>query len=604
VLRNHLRNLSAMAAAMAVALVVAGGPSAALAANGDCGQPVSTGDTPTATDCLFILRAAVGTSTCDPVCICDLNASGNNPNATDALTCLNVSVGVEGLLNCDCGGTTTTTTTLQPGTTTTTSTTLEPGTTTTTSTTTTLGGGGGACPDTIELTLFAGTGPTCTNNGDCQVGTCDAGLSRCVTVTELDTGWTGISHDADVNDDQIIYATLDCGVGNTAPCGVCDVTGVTADNRTCRCANDNRAICDEPFVADADNCGGNVCNCYLGPPLPLSAGNTPACVVNRLSEDVTGTVDVDTGDAATLVKLRSVVYLGDTIITPCPYCEGDVTPGDGIRDGTCVVGEDAGAPCDVDAVNETFPAPGGDGHSLDCFPDVGKNVSGQGLIINLPQTTGSVSLDSNVNCRLFTIQYDCQCGVCGKACTTNADCSVTGGTCSTLDGACSVKSTDPCSGAGDCTGDWDGCVARGSGDPLPNQCAGGGGCTAGPDGDAVCDEGPSDLSCDAVVRANGEGFIKCQSNIDCDVGTIGIAAGNCTLTSDRECFLPTISAEGAPDPDTPVGAALFCIPPTGNAGINSVAGLPGPGRVVNQGRTRKFCGGADGTQYVTNSGCP
>ena len=31
-----------------------------IAANGDCAQPVSTGSGPTASDCLFILRAAVG----------------------------------------------------------------------------------------------------------------------------------------------------------------------------------------------------------------------------------------------------------------------------------------------------------------------------------------------------------------------------------------------------------------------------------------------------------------------------------------------------------------------------------------------------------------
>jgi hypothetical protein len=144
----------------------------------------------------------------------------------------------------------------------------------------------------------------------------------------------------------------------------------------------------------------------------------------------------------------------------------------------------------------------------------------------------------------------------------------------------------------------------GSGDPRPNQCAGNGICNAGPDGEGECDAGPSDSSCDAVVRANGEGFIQCQSNADCEEGTIGIAAGNCSLIKARECFLPTIEAQGAPDPDTPVGAGVFCIGPTGNGGINSVAGLPGPGRVVNQGRTRKFCGGAGGSEYVANTGCP
>ena len=52
-----------------------------------------------------------------------------------------------------------------------------------------------------------------------------------------------------------------------------------------------------------------------------------------------------------------------------------------------------------------------------------------------------------------------------------------------------------------------------------------------------------------------------------------------------------------------MGAAIFCIPPTANPGINTVAGLPGPGRVTNQGLTRKFCGDFQ-TEYTPNIGCP
>jgi hypothetical protein len=598
VLTRNLRILASLTVALATAAVITAAPSVSHAAQGDCGQPVSNAAGPTATDCLFILRAAVATSVCDPTCICDLNASGGNPNASDALICLNVSVGVPGLLNCDCGGGTTTTTigggttttTIGGGTTTTTigggttTTTIGGGTTTTTiggGTTTTTIGGGGACADTIELTLFAATSAgSCASNGDCEIGTCDPGLSRCVTATELDTGWTGISHDADVNEDATVIANLNCGAG-AAPCGTCTVTGINPDNGNCRCANDNRAICDTPFAADADDCGGAICNCYLSAPLPLSAGNTPACVVNRFANDLSGTVDIDAGDAASVTNLRSVVFLGDSIINPCPYCDGDTTPGDGVRNGTCVVGEDAGQPCDVDAINSTFPAPGGDGHSLDCFPDPGKNVSGTGLQIDLDLSTGSSSLTAEVDCTSFGLPFTCHCGVC------------------------SLAQTVPCASDADCAAQAAGvCQKRGNFDPKPNGCAGGAGCTGTPSGDSTCDEGPNDQSCDVVVRANGDGFIQCLTNADCAEGTIGIAAGNCTLSKTRECFLPTIEASGNPDPDEPLGAAIFCIPPTGNAGINSVAGLPGPGRVVNQGRTRKFCGGPDGAEYVPNAGCP
>jgi hypothetical protein len=66
-----------------------------------CSQPASTGAAPTATDCLFILKAAVGLATCDPECICA--PTGSLPaKASDALLCLNVAVGAPLVLNCPC----------------------------------------------------------------------------------------------------------------------------------------------------------------------------------------------------------------------------------------------------------------------------------------------------------------------------------------------------------------------------------------------------------------------------------------------------------------------------------------------------------------------
>ena len=67
-----------------------------------CSQPVSSGPTPVATDCLFILQAAVGTQTCSPECVCA--PTGTLPvKATDALLCLRHSVGDESVpLQCPC----------------------------------------------------------------------------------------------------------------------------------------------------------------------------------------------------------------------------------------------------------------------------------------------------------------------------------------------------------------------------------------------------------------------------------------------------------------------------------------------------------------------
>ena len=122
-------------------------------------------------------------------------------------------------------------------------------------------------------------------------------------------------------------------------------------------------------------------------------------------------------------------------------------------------------------------------------------------------------------------------------------------------------------------------------------------------GEGECNVGPDNKACDGLTRANGEGFIQCTSNVDCSIGNIGVAAGNCTQTKRRECFLDPIVAIGSSAvPNEPLQAAVFCVPPTANAAINTVAGIPGPGRVVNQTRTEAICPG--GTPYTPGGSCP
>ncbi len=472
------------------------------------------------------------------------------------------------------GGPTTTTTSMPTGST----------------TTTTMGGGGvqdPQCPSIGELAVLAAvTEETCTTNVDCTVGTCNPTLGSCVTTTRLDTGWTGISHNSDVNNNVVTRANLLCP-GPAPVCGQCTVLGLDPSTDICRCDGDNRTICDEPFQPDADDCGGATCNCYFGPPLPLSAGNTPACALNRFSADVSGTANVDTGLGKISTNLRAQVFLGINLITPCPYCTGDITPQDGVRDGTCVQGNNNGETCDAGAVNLTFPAPGGDGHSLDCFPDSGKNVSGTGLKIDITQTTGTAdTISVGLVCGFPPfVEYECHCGICSgdptkaTACVTNGDCA-----------ALSL---------GDC-------VTNGNGAPLPNQCSNSGaGCLDLGGNQGECDLGPSDKFCDGVLRASGAGFIACNNNVDCEPGTIGIDAGFCVLSTVRSCFLDTVTAQGVADPSQPIGAATFCIPPTSNGGINTVAGLPGPARIINQGSSKTFCDSNPLVQYTPGvGGCP
>ena len=85
-----------------VVLVGSGSPRIAGAANGDCGQPLSAGPSPTATDALFILNVAVGVGVCD-LCVCDTDDSGAT-TATDALKTLRAAVGVSVEIDCPpCG---------------------------------------------------------------------------------------------------------------------------------------------------------------------------------------------------------------------------------------------------------------------------------------------------------------------------------------------------------------------------------------------------------------------------------------------------------------------------------------------------------------------
>jgi cysteine-rich repeat protein len=474
------------------------------------------------------------------------------------------------------------------------------------------------CPARGQLVLYAGTtGITCANNGDCIVGECDTGLGVCITDTQLDTGWTGIAHDADTNDRVLTIGNLLCEgpfAGGIEPCGVCDVLGLNPDTGDCRCSNDNRNTCDQPFVADADDCGGAVCNCYFGPPLPLSSGNTPACVVNRFFDNISGTANVDTGEGQIAANLRSVVYLGISVLEPCPSCGGTCTappanlgdpcaidvncdsafnagdgvcgnfdpiPNDGIRGGTCAgLGANIGQTCDIGVHNTSFPAPaGGAGSSLDCFPDTGKNVSGGGLKISLQQTTGTATaLTANVDCGSppFAAE-ECPCGVC------------------TLDQQTTCTSNTDCTGLGTC--------AESTGiNQRQNQCADSV-CTDVGGGEGNCLANPSLLFCDGITRADGEGFIACNSNADCT--PLGSITGNCTLSSPKPCFVDPIIATGVQDPNFPVGVATFCIAATSNGGINSVAGLPGPGRVTNVASAETFCASDLGTNYTPGvGGCP
>ncbi len=691
-----------------------------MAALGDCSQPVSNGGEPVATDCLFILRSVVGLQVCTPECICA--PKGTLPaTATDALICLHRTTGQSLPLNCPCLFTTSTSST--------------------SSTTTTLLVSAAGCPGRRDVVLYAGTtGIACTSNADCLVGRCDPALGRCVTATDVDTGWTGLAHDSDIADQVRLSFDLVCPgpfqTGAPEPCGICDVAGISPESGNCRCSHDNRLQCSDAFNADPASCGIGVscvvdadcrvcsqtttvpcgtdgdcpagelclnglrapscvggqcvgtCQCFHGPPLALSAGNVPSCVVNLFAQDVVGTVNVDSGETALDVELRSRVFIGEDVATPCPACGGvctvgtvgtpclsdldcgvggvcgsfDSTPRDGLREGTCVFGENHGQACDVDARNQTFPVPGGAGHSLDCFPDSGKNISGRGSRLAFRETTATRSLVAGVTCGFPPFAPEaCPCGVCegdrSLSCTSNADCQSAGqGDCRNdgigrpradlcNDAVCTGDKARRCSSNGDCalcTGDGvtpcasnadctvpggrcpgGACVLEGVCSPVASVCTGdgttpcasngdcalSGGTCVGIDGECT-HTGPIDTYCDGALRADGEAYITCNSNADCDQTECGAGVGvglcgTCSVARVRQCFLDPIVAVGRADPTLPVSAALLCIAPTSRAGFNDTEGLPGPVRRVTQSKVSYTCAHAPGVPYLPGiGGCP
>jgi hypothetical protein len=375
--------------------------------------------------------------------------------------------------------------------------------------------------------------------------------------TNLEAGWNGLGHGQDIIHDFATSIGVNCAASST-PCGSCPLTGIVDAGEQyqsfTRCKEDTSIECDTPFSTDPDCPGLQECEYFFGPPLPLSASNTPICAFLRVGTDVTGNVNIETGDIDENVDVRAVLYNGLSLSKPCPICVGDTTPKDGVKDGTCEGGFSDGQACDVQGFSATFA--NGEGTSLDCRLNSLPISGGDGLALELDLTTASASLPFNLACDFPNQLENCACAVCSGdntlACNSDAECMTAGaGTCTAIGGSGASRE--------------------------PNSCADGI-CTDQGGGNGLCLAGPSVKACDGITRANGEGFILCNVDSECETGTIGIEAGACTLTQSRNCFLDPIEATGTPDPDNPVVVSTYCVPPTTSGAANAATGLPGPSR--------------------------
>lgn len=191
--------------------------------------------------------------------------------------------------------------------------------------------------------------------------------------SDLDTGWTGISHNSVAVEESTVSIDLnDCADGE--------------------CTLDGSALVGTRF----------------GSPLPLSAGGTGACVTNTFREPVTGTYNCATGCAESEVRLTSSVFLAGDIAKPCPLCLGDPVPNDGQKGGQCDSGPSKDAACDVGGISRSLGgspilAP----TSNDCPPS-GTSVGD--LAIDLtPLTTGTTTTPASVTCVKQNVPGLCYC---------------------------------------------------------------------------------------------------------------------------------------------------------------------------------------------------
>jgi hypothetical protein len=484
---------------------------------------------------------------------------------------------------------------------------------------------GSQCPN-------AATGILC--SGTCQCA-CPSTIEFTATSTDgvLDTGWTGVAHDATVMSDGTITVDVATCEGASRPCGVCSFTGPIANTGAAdygagtgtqinnqRCTGNVRVTCGAGGEQPTCTTAGGTCEFYFGTLLPLAAGGVSTCVENRFNGSFTGTANLETGTSTSSPRLTSRVFGGATNPNPCPRCIGDPTPNDGVRGGTCSGGTDDGQVCDVDG---SSPNPHFGSTSLDCRPSTSVLAT---LPIDLTNTTGTATKTltaANPNCRAtgFT-SLKCFCDTCAslaaEPCASNADCPggrICGGrrcrSGSNVGGVCTVAGVNSQCPGGSC------------GQPgvatAPNQCddatcypttGNSGECSAGPT-DFYCSPNGTMIPCSSQTDCDAAGLRSCNggpnvnkvctTDAECPGGSscatnnagdpnAGCCLDLCTLAITRPCYTDngivgaSVNASGNPDvpvndASAPTLAALVCIGPTSTSSVNGAAGLPGLGRL-------------------------
>jgi hypothetical protein len=355
--------------------------------------------------------------------------------------------------------------------------------------------------DNIKLICKSNNNDSCTGGGTGCPTTCAnpaGGPTRLVLTignsgTDLDNGWTGSSHNFPLVPGGVVDMCLsECNETSDTVCTACGKIGP-----------------------------GTGTGVQFGAPLPLFASNVPVCVVSRWREDVTGTVDLATGDTAIKVGLFSDVYLtAETSV--CPQC----------KNGKCNGGANAGKDCTVEAAQ---------------FP-VFRNAN----------TTDHYDLSST-------------CVPSNPTATLRIDFNpLTSGTASPLAGdtPCKAKPGEP-------TGV----------PPQKDQCGAGGCAEGNCTGNACVTKAEDPTNPGTMVCIDSKGGLSqaCCVNQTSQPCFLRDGSGNLTRTGKISAPQPALPDTTYPKTQAGVLASTFCIPATGTNTIDSVTGLPGPGTILLNG---------------------
>ncbi len=239
-------------------------------------------------------------------------------------------------------------------------------------------------------TAGCGPAPTCAKN--------PAGGPRQITLatkqdgTDLDTGFTGISHNFPVDfGSQLVLCLTDCDASSNPLCTVTSPTGA-----------------------------GSVNGEFFGAPLPLFTAGAPVCVINKFAEgeNITGSMNVQTGEVHATVHQGSEVWLANGGQPVCPQCSGQ---GLG-KSGSCNAGARKGKPCKTDGVTVVQGATYN--VSTQCPPGGDQAVKQATLDITLPLTSETTTLAANAAgsfpCPAQTTHDQCGSQDCTNACAGTA----------------------------------------------------------------------------------------------------------------------------------------------------------------------------------------